>query len=186
MELKTSSFLNYPQLLAMDDRVALVSALTQSSGMDFDRLLPIMGLDFGVPETRDATQPKQTRVMFVPTSGTAAPHDFVDYQRLDLGEYMACCQHYLKASLGATAEAVSAWFGVEHFLYFQPSDLLVTVGGVSASDPNAIEWTVEVVAGNYLWLGKATLLAVADDHAALTIRRGMAKGLILSDVWHTL
>lgn len=178
-----SSGLNYGALLALPDQEAVFGAVQTAMAFDLKSALARLKLMLGEPQVRDPLFPTSTRVMLLPIAVTAPPpEDFIDYSRLDLGDYMACCQRYIANSNAPTPESIAAWLLSEHKLWFDPADLTVTVGSTDPTDPLAIQWTVNVLPGNYVWIGKVTLLAVAGNHLALYVRPGTARGLIFEDV----
>lgn len=176
--------LNYQSLLDQPSQAAFIAAIDQALGMDLAYWQSYYGVTLNAP-TVDASidDPHAALVALTYANPFQDPeNEPLSYLRLDLGEYLECCQRYLTADHVTDATALCAWFQSALGLYFDPTGL--TLGSVTP-DPDRTDRstiTVTVADGNYVWFGTATLYVVAANHLALYAYPGTAKGLIWPDV----
>jgi hypothetical protein len=174
--------LDYTSLLALPDSEAFTNALSTTLAVDFTQLLSNLSVTMGLPTVPDSTQPQLTDVPLTSTNPAQTQPESIEYVRLNLGQYMDCCQRYISQANAASAATVAAWLQSAHGLWFDPTKL--TLSAIT-SDPTRTDrqlMTVSVDPTNYVWVGSVTLYVVAANHLALLARPGVAKGLIQADV----
>jgi hypothetical protein len=174
--------LDYSSLLALPDNEAFTNAMSTTLAVDFTNLLSQLSVTMGLPTTPDSTQPQLTDVPLTSTNPAQTQPESIEYMRLDLGQYMDCCQRYISQANAASATTVAAWMQSEHGLWFDPTTLTL---GTITQDPTRSDrtlMTVSVATTNYVWVGTVTLYVVAANHLALLAYPGVAKGLIQADV----
>lgn len=180
-------FVNYPQLLAGNDQQAFLSAMSAHLFTNFQTLLSGINGTLGLPTQPLVAEPTMTQVAIVSADPSQPQPEAVQYTRLDLGKYLACCQLYVSQALlpsvptPATLQAAFAtWLQSVHGLWFDSTKLTVVQGVASGAD--YIPYTVSVDPTNYVWVGSVTLRIVPANHLALLAVPGSSKGLQPQDV----
>lgn len=178
-----NAMLDYSALLDESDLTAFQNAMSTVLATDFPYLLQQTMCTLGLPTTPNNSDPTFTEVPLTSTSPMQPQPENICYYRMNLGQYMDCCQKYISVTEAASAASVAAWMQSEHNLWFDPTKL--TLGSLTA-DPSGRQdrqlMTVSVDATNYVWVGSVTLYVVAVNHIALLAYPGVAKGLQQSDV----
>jgi hypothetical protein len=178
-----SNGLNYPVLLAMPDEQALISAISRTRYLDFQALLTRYTATLSPPSPVEGAVSNLTYVSLVTTDARQADSsDVIQYERLDLGDYMACCELYLTAANAVSPSTVAAWMMINHGLWFDPLLLTITA---AVPDPSRLDrqlMTVSVNSSNYVWVGSVTLYVVPANHLGLLAKPGISTGIRLSDV----
>jgi hypothetical protein len=176
------SQLDYASLLAQPDQQAFLSALSTKLATNFSTLLTQLSVTMGLPTVPNSAEPTLTQVPLTSTNPAQTQPESIEYMRLDLGDYMTCCQRYISTANVASADAVAAWFMNVHDLYFDPTKLTLSSITQDPSRSDRQLMTVSVDPTNYVWVGSVTLYVVVANHLALLTTPGIAKGLIQSDV----
>lgn len=177
--------LNYQGLLALPSAQAFAGAVSQAlGGLDLTYWETYYGVSLGIP-TADGSSvdPHDTLCPVIYTNPCQDPsNEPLAYSRLNLGEYMACCQRYLTSDDIATSGTLANWFISKHGVYFDQPDLSIAAPAVDPERDDRQQVVITVADGNYVWYGQATLYLVDSTHLALLAYPGTAKGLQWSDV----
>lgn len=177
--------LHYKGLLGLPPAQAFAGAVSQAlGGLDLTYWETYYGVILGTPSANAASSdPHDALCPVTYTNPCQDPDDEpLAYARLDLGEYLTCCQRYLTAADIASPTTLAAWFMTTHGIYFDPTALTI---GTPTADPNRSDRQVVAITvadGNYVWYGTVTLYVVDSTHLAFHAYPGTAKGLQWSDV----
>lgn len=175
--------LDYAALLQLPNQDALIGALSQARGLNFPALMEKYAVTLGSPISLAEAGPRAVEVDLISTDprqheGAGA----LRYYRLDLGDYMTCCQRYIPSELAFDAGTLANWFNTEHAVYFDRRDLTIAALSVDPEHTDRQPLTVSVSAGNYVWQGQAVLWAVEPTHLGLFAKPGISTGIRWEDV----